>query len=184
VDVDIEGSAVDATYAPLVTALRSELDARGMILSAAVGNWFEQRIEQSALDQFDFVSVMAYDACGSWTQACPHSTMQLAQDQIAFWVNNRGVPADRMVLGVPFYGYSWGASGATIVPYSEILEVNENAWQMDWFEEGTTSFSYNGEATISTKVDLGLQHGGVMIWDLGSDASGDRSLLRVVNDSM
>ena len=59
IDVDIEGGAVDHTYAPLVAALNTEIRARGMVLSSGVGNWFEQRIEQSALNLFDFVSVMA-----------------------------------------------------------------------------------------------------------------------------
>lgn len=190
VDVDIEGGAVNETYEPLVSALSVETQARGLVLSAAVGNWFEHRITPTALGLFDFVSVMAYDECGSWTDACPHSTMELATNQIAFWVNSRGVPVDKMVLGLPFYGYSWGAGGAEVVSYDSILAQFPDAWQTDWIDDGTTQWSYNGKATIAAKVELGKQHGGVMIWDLASDdlqmaqnQLGEHSLLRVVNDS-
>jgi chitinase len=183
VDVDLEGGGVDGNYGPLVAALNTELDMRGMQISAAVGNWFSDRIPQSALDTFDFVSVMAYDECGSWTQACPHSSMDLAQSQIAFWVESRGVPASKMILGVPFYGYQWNASGGETVAYSTILSMYPDAWQTDWIDDGGTKLSYNGEATIKSKVALSQQYGGVMIWDLASDAAGDRSLLKAVNDS-
>jgi chitinase len=189
VDVDIEGNSVNADYEPLVAALSAELKPRGLILSSAVGNWFEQRITPTALGLFDFVQVMAYDACGSWTDPCPHSSLELATSQIAFWVQSRGVPADKMVLGVPFYARYWGPTDADIVPYGEMLQRFPDAWQTDWIDDGTNQYSYNGKATIAAKVGLGAQHGGLMIWDLPSDQLatdrqlGEHSLLRVVNDS-
>ena len=82
VDVDIEGGAVNQDYEPLVQALSNELKPRGLILSSAVGNWFADRITPTALGLFDFVQVMAYDACGSWTDACPHSSMELARGRV------------------------------------------------------------------------------------------------------
>ena len=190
VDVDIEGGAVNQDYEPLVVALSNELKPRGLTLSSAVGNWFADSITPTALGLFDFVQVMAYDACGSWTDACPHSSLDLATSQIAFWVEQRGVPADRMVLGVPFYARSWGANAHDIVPYSEILGLFPDAWQTDWIDSGGTQYSYNGHATIQSKVEIGKAHGGMMIWDLISDEIdpgtrdlGSHSLLRVLNDS-
>jgi len=188
VDVDIEGGAVNQDYEPLVVALKAELEPRGMVLSSAVGNWFQESITANALAQFDFVSVMAYDACGSWTAPCEHSTLDLATRQIAFWVDTRGVPADRMVLGVPFYARSWGPDAHEIIPYKDVLVMFPDAWDKDWIDDGSSQFSYNGKATIAAKVALGAQYGGVMIWDIQSDEIiiqdlGEHSLLRVVNDS-
>jgi chitinase len=190
VDVDIEGNSVNENYGPLVDALNTEIRARSMTMSAAVGNWFEQRIPQTALEEFDFVSVMAYDACGTWTSACDHSTLDLATSQIAHWVNVRSMPAEKMVLGVPFYGYSWTGDSAALMSYRDILKVKPDAWSMDRFDQNGTTYSYNGKGTIAAKVALGKQYGGVMIWELASDdvdlvtdQLNEHSLLRTVNDS-
>ncbi len=183
VDLDIEGDSVNENFALLVSALAPELEARGKLLSAAVANWFARRISDSTLAEFDYVTVMAYDECGSWTEPCAHSTLELATDNLQFWTQTRGVPAPRTVLGVPFYGYSWGPSGSTVLPYAEIISRYPNAWQADWIDDGVNQVSYNGEATITSKVALGSQYGGVMIWELGGDTWGERSLLRVVSDA-
>jgi chitinase len=184
VDVDIEGDAVNESYGAFVDALSAELKPRGKLLTAAVANWYEERIAPATLLTFDYIGVMAYDACGSWTDPCDHSTLALAEDNLAFWVGTRGMPANKTTLGVPFYGRSWGdPSAPDTIGYSDIITRYPDAWQKDWIEDGAYRLSYNGEATIRAKVELARQHGGIMIWELGNDALGQRSLLRVIDDS-
>ena len=81
------------------------------------------------------------------------------------------------MLGVPFYGYS-ASSGYTA--YKDILAQNPNAYTADFMN----GWYYNGDATIRTKTELGKQYGGMMIWELSQDASGDRSLLKIIKDTL
>jgi GH18 family chitinase len=46
------------------------------------------------------------------------------------------------------------------------------------------TISCNGPATIAKKTELSKSHGGIMIWELGQDASGDDSLLKVIADNL
>jgi chitinase len=127
---------------------------------------------------------MAYDECGSWTQPCAHSTIELATNQLDYWVGERAVPRDRTVLGIPFYGYVWDSQGGASINYATILQRRPDAWQTDWITDGSVTYSYNGEQTIRDKTALGARYGGVMVWEVAADASGIRSLLRVLNEAM
>jgi hypothetical protein len=43
---------------------------------------------------------------------------------------------------------------------------------------------YNGIPTMRQKTHLAMERaGGVMIWQLGGDARGSKSLLKVINDT-
>jgi hypothetical protein len=44
--------------------------------------------------------------------------------------------------------------------------------------------AYNGAVTIAEKAKLSSRYGGIMIWELSHDADGDKSLLKVINDTM
>jgi hypothetical protein len=48
------------------------------------------------------------------------------------------------------------------------------------------NFYFNGPSTIRRKTELALQMklGGVMVWELGQDATGDKSLLRAIRASL
>ena len=81
------------------------------------------------------------------------------------------------MLGVPFYGYGFGAAfRKRDWPYSEVVAQFPGAENAD--EAGETIW-FNGMPTICRKaryvVEEGL--GGVMIWSLDYDVPGERSLL-------
>lgn len=186
IDVDLEGTShVSSTYEPFVKKLGAALRARGKLMTSAVGLWYGDNITNGALAEFDFINVMSYDHCGSWSGACEHSSMSSARSDIDYWVNQRGYASERTVLGVPFYGWCWGAScESNAYTYADILARWPDAASKDWIEEAGLAISYNGEETLRSKVALAKQHGGVMIWELGQDAEGDASLLRVIADEL
>jgi GH18 family chitinase len=173
-----------SAYGAFIDKLEQRLGPKGKLLTAAVAQWIQGDMPDAALHTFDFVNVMSYDACGGWTGACPHSPYDQAVADLAFYVNDKQVPADRVVLGVPFYGYCWGACDAGYHLYSEILSLYPDAWQTDWIDQSGAQWSYNGEATMASKARLGASHGGVMIWELSGDASGQRSLLGVISANL
>lgn len=172
VDVDIEGSFVDESYSPFVTKLAGELRPKGKLMTAAVARNSWDRIDDRAMWCFDFLNLMTYDYAGTWSDASEHSTYAQARSDLAYWAENRTYPAERSVLGMPFYGYCWGAScdhGYT--PFSEIAANYPDQTGQDWITAGDRTISFNGTATITKKVQLAKDYGGVMIWELTQDTS-------------
>jgi len=182
VDVDIEGNPVDANYGPFIDKLVAKLHPSGKLVTSAMGQWYGNRVPASAYAKFDFVNVMSYDHCGSWSSACEHASMDWALKDMTFF-SNKGVAADKLVLGVPFYGYCWGAGcPAPAMTYAEIIATWPGA--TDYYMNGGLTVSYNTSATIVQKVQLSKTYGGVMVWEIGQDASGDQSLLKVIADNL
>jgi len=181
-DVDIEGPAIDKNYGALIDELARALKPKGKLLTAALSKGYGgNHVPDSVFAQFDFVNIMAYDGAGPWNPkaAGQHSSMEFAKDNVAYWLK-RGLPRDKAVLGVPFYGYGFGAAFRNRdYPYAQIVAAHPGAEKLD--QVGSTIW-YNGIPTIKAKakyvVDEGL--GGVMIWSLDSDVKGERSLLGAI----
>src|SRR5690606_23865196 len=109
IDVDIEGNHVNSTYEPFVLKLSAAMPT-GKLLTAAVATWNGSDFSDAALTEYDFINLMSYDHCGSWSAACEHSTYDDAVSELNYWENTRGLGVGRVTLGVPFYGYCWGTS--------------------------------------------------------------------------
>src|SRR4051812_35761843 len=128
---------------------------------------------------------MAYDAVGPWEPKSPgqHSSMEFAQSSVRYWLE-RGLPKTKAVLGVPFFGYGFGAAfRKDDYPYKEIVAKFPGAENAD--QAGKTIW-YNGQATMKAKVDFVKQSGlgGIMIWSLDEDAPDERSLLSTIHDTL
>ncbi len=185
-DVDIEGPSINKDYGAFIHELSLVLKPRGKLLTCALSKGYGgENVPDSALGEFDFVNIMAYDATGPWNPKAPgqHSSMEFAKRNVAYWLG-RGLPKSKAVLGVPFYGYGFGAAfKKRDYPYAAILSEFPGAENAD--EAGTTVF-YNGIPTIRSKAryvaDEGL--GGVMIWSLDYDVKGERSLLSTIHGTL
>ncbi len=118
-----------ANFTLLMAELRVALDAdakprgRSALLTMAAGA-FKQFLEQTEMDKVaasvDFVNLMTYDfrveddpVAGHHANLFPHpadekkgSADGAVRDFLA-----AGVPADKLVLGVPFYGRAWRSEG-------------------------------------------------------------------------
>jgi GH18 family chitinase len=181
VDVDQEGNPVNADYGPFVDKLVAKLRPSGKLITAAVGQWYGDRIPASAYAKFDFVNLMSYDHCGDWTPPCEHASMDWANKDLAFF--RAKISNDKIVLGVPFYGYCWGTGcPAKAMTYAEILAKWPGV--ADYYVNGGITLSYNSAATIITKTQLSKTYGGIMVWEIGQDASGDQSLMKAIGDNL
>lgn len=128
---------------------------------------------------------MAYDGAGPWDPKSPgqHSSMEYARRNVDYWLK-RGLPREKVVLGVPFYGYGFGESfKKSDYSYRQIVEMFPGAENAD--QAGQTIW-YNGLATIKAKAKYVLEEnlGGVMIWSLDGDAKGEKSLLAAIDETM
>ena len=186
VDVDIEGPAINKDYGTLIAELAKALKPKGKLLTAAVSKGYGgTKVPSSVFEHLDLVNIMAYDAAGPWDPNSPgqHSSLEFAKDNAAYWLG-RGLPLSKAVLGVPFYGYGFGAAfrrgGYT---YAAILAAYPGAENAD--QAGNTIW-YNGVCTIKAKAKYVLDEGlgGVMIWSLNQDAKGNRSLLSAIRETL
>jgi len=186
VDVDIEGNllpTIRETYNPFVVELRQALHAKGKGITAALaGTHVHESINQAALNAYDFINVMVYDKTGIWRPDVigPHSPYSFAEDAITFWTVDKKIPAFRITLGVPFYGFDF-TPPARYIDYKEIISSDHSLA----YKDSTGMRYYNGIPTIVKKTELAKKTlGGVMIWELASDVHGDLSLLRALDQTI
>lgn len=180
VDLDWEHPRVDGTsskqYEALIVALAERLHAQGKQLSSAVlsgvtadGNVYYDSAAHTdkVLETVDWLNVMAYDG-GDGER---HSAYDFAVNCGEYWTKTRKMPREKVMLGVPFYARpSWAA-------YSDILAQVPDAWKTDHTDFNGMDAWYNGVSTIENKTTYALENlGGVMIWEISQDASGEYSL--------
>jgi hypothetical protein len=172
VDVDIEDpSNMGANYEAFVNALIAKLHPEGKIVSAAVAEWLQTQnvMSNSTLQEFDFVNVMVY------------SNLTDCQNAMTYFAG-LGEPSSQMTLAVPFFGQN--ADGSIAETYATILAAYPDAWQSDEVSGGTldggVTLTYVGESTMAQETQLGVQYGGISIWELSQDAQPPHSLLNVI----
>ena len=189
IDVDVEAPGrMGWKYDQFIAKLKAKAAPHGLLVTAAVAQWMQSGMSDDTLRSFDFITVMSYDATGTWTGAGAHSSYEQAVNDLKFYTN-KGVAKSKIVLGVPFYGYCWGNCGGAsskYVLYKDILAKFPGAAQSDWIDQGGAKYSYNGTATMARKTDLAEQYGGIMIWELAGDvsSSASTSLLRAIDQAL
>ncbi len=182
VDVDLEWSHVTSGYSPFVIDLGIALEDHGKQISAALPNYtLFDNITSAALDAFDFINIMAYDATGPWDPNNPgqHSSYSFANAGVSFWRTEVGIEKERLTLGVPFYGYNFSTAPVTSVTYRQMTEISADYADID----NIGQIYYNGRPTITSKVILGNNNtGGIMIWEVAQDAFNELSLLTTIHN--
>lgn len=196
----------------LMKCLREKLEAQGAedgkdyILSFAggAGEDYLEKIELDKLQQYvDYINLMTYDMKGAWNKNTGFNAPLYSSDDtqqqrlnVDFSINQwleAGVPAEKIVMGVPFYGYRFNGvsnvnkgvyqphSGGGSISYASVAEkylgaegyiryFNVEA-MVPWLYNGSTFISYEDEASMKAKgeyiISKGL--GGAMIWELSQD---------------
>jgi chitinase len=185
-DVDLEGPSINQDYGAFVAELAAALRPKGKLLTAALSKGYGgSKVPDSVFEHFDFVNIMAYDAAGPWSPKAPgqHSSLEFAKDNVAYWLK-RGLSKAKAVLGVPFYGYGFGAAfRKRDYPYASIIAEFSGAENAD--QAGDTIW-YNGLATIKAKATYVKEQrlGGIMIWSLDYDGKGEKSLLNAIHETL
>lgn len=165
-------------YVELVRELSDSLHAMNKKLTAAVVASGKKGygMKKEALDILDWVNLMAYDGDYGGDILKAHSPYAYAVQSINYWVDQRGVPASKAIIGLPFYSKKgFGQFGPT---YKQLIADGASAYDDYW-----KGAFYNGINTIEAKTRLAkkLGLGGVMIWEIGLDTSDDTSLLKAID---
>ena len=182
VDIDWEypdEGASAAGYLALLRELRAQLGPQGKLLTTAVvGNGSNAAgIPDAAFAEVDFVNIMAYDADEAGADEpikyLHHSPYEFAEICLGFW-RQRGLPQDKAILGVPFYGKN------PYTPYHTLVQRDPSAPGKDQLGK----IYYNGLFTMKRKTALArARGGGIMIWELTEDSHDARSLLRAIHEA-
>jgi chitinase len=187
IDVDLEDEDIDKNYENFVTALSDALRQRGKLLTAAIATAYKDKLADGALQGFDFINIMSYDRTGPWRpdNPGPHSPFAMAVDDLVYWNKIRLIPKEKLVLGLPFYGYGFSSSSLSVLTmdYKQIVSSFPESISQDSINlPGDVTLYYNGIPTIKRKTALAKEDaGGVMIWQLLGDASGENSLLEAIH---
>ncbi len=226
---NIERPEDAANFVLLLTELRNQLDAQGGIdgahylltIAAPAGKERYATIDWASVQQqLDWINVMSYDFAGSWSAITGHNAQLYRSASDPSPDNNidtalkaflaAGVPSDKLVMGVPFYGrafkevaptndglyQSYGAvSGEGVIDYKGLdkdwLKLMVRHWddaaKVPWLYNTKTNMmiSYDDPESLQYKVDYVKQNnlGGIMIWELSND-SPDHTLLTAVHDAL
>lgn len=196
----------------LLQTLRLRLPSPRYLLTSALpaGEWALKHIPLSQASAYlDFINLMAYDFSGAWVDQVGHhaqlysprrphcSAAALSADSSFRYYRSRGVPAEKIVLGIPAYGRSFLASKGLGSSYSghggddgtfefrelprpeakEFVDMSVGAaWCVG--EDGGW-VSYDNEQTVRMKAAYALRKelGGVFFWTGTGDKTGDESLV-------
>lgn len=189
VDMDWEHPRVDDAsamqYQEMMLTLSDKLHSRGKMLTSAVmsgvapdGTEYHDAKAHSdrVLSAVDWINVMAYDGGDDEN----HSKYEFAVSAAEYWRDKRNVPAEKIVLGVPFY------SRPVLESYGDLLASIPSAKDGDHVDYNGTVVWYNGPETIRRKASYAAEHlGGVMIWEITHDTSDwENSLLRAIGEGI
>jgi len=215
-------------YTLLLAALRTALDAKqpGLLLTVAAPASTAQiaKIETANIATYlDWINVMTYDFHGGWeTQTGfnaplgadpgdPDPTFNVT-GAIDAWLAG-GVPANKLVVGMPLYARGWSGVAPTanglfepstglpmgmweagIFDWKELapmLTTMTRYWsdaaQVPWLYDPTTGvfISYDDPQSLAAKVDFVRARGlgGAMVWELSGDDA-QHTLVGAIHDEL
>jgi chitinase len=151
-----------------LVALRAAFTPHGLKLSVTMAAW--QRLDREAFDAVDAVQAMAYDHDDR------HATLDGAKADVEKLLA-AGAPPGKLVLGLPFYGRH-RTDRQRAMTYGEVVKK----WKPTPDQDEHEGIYFNGPTTICRKTEYAVKKklAGVMMWELGQDATGEDSLLDVI----
>lgn len=215
VDLDWEfpKSADRQNFTLLLKEIRSRLDQLAsqngrpyyLTIAGSPDKSFLSSIEPQAVASLvDYIFLMGYDMHGPWDKyadlnaplyptsgTSPHYSNSLSQS--VSYYKNAGVPAKKIILGMPLYGYQYTTTGSTptglFSPFTSAKSIGydkllagplanssfrryfSDSSRVPYLYDGTTFISYDDESSIAEKATFALSNGlgGVGAWELSHD---------------
>jgi len=221
-------SADPRNFTLLLAEFRRQINLRDrrylLTIAAPAGHDQYSLLELSAIHPFlDYINLMAYDLHGTWENVTNHQAALYANpaepiDTAGRYVDRAvtdylaaGVPAEKLVLGVPFYGHGWkgvprinnglyqpaaGPAPASDQPGTEAFRVlkdlgypafRDPVAQAFWVYSPSAGvfWSYDDPAALLNKTNYIKRKGmaGAMSWELSNDDS-TATLLTTLADGL
>ena len=163
------------------------------------------------LETMDWINVMTYDFTGDWTNYAGHHSPLFASSKqppgrgrsteatMKYLVEERGLPANRLAVGIPLYGRGFGVkepyastkdAKKTGVPrggnYSSLHRLErEQGWSRIWDDETKNPWlispdhsvvvGYDDAESVALKTEWAIKQGfrGVFFWQIAADRMPD-----------
>ena len=224
VDLDWEfpASAAEGTnLTQLVREIRAHWNqaAPQLMLTLAIGptDWSAKYFDVAGLHPLlDWIDVMTYCYYGSWSGRAGHNAPLYSdpadplkagsadQSIREYFHGKRGVPLEKMALGIPFYGLTYTgttqlyavASGGAATFYRNVVNL-DYAYRWDGVAQvpylvsplnGGTIVPFDDPSSVRLKAQYAKSLGlaGVAIWELSQDAVavGNQPLLAAIGGEM
>ncbi len=190
INIDLEGLPAGdrAALTRFVESVSAAVHSRGKLLSIAVPGTVEDRPEDDWSGVFDmealgrlsdYVIVMAYDEHWSGSAPGPVASLPWVEAVARFAVSQ--VPWEKVLLGIPFYGYEWRepGTGEGITSREAVVRAARAGAEIQWDERAKvpyyrleTRIAYfenarSAEEKLAVALRLGLA--GVSVWRLGQE---------------
>ena len=211
------GRAADKTnFTRLMKELRQALDNQGTLdgryycltFAGAANSAYADNVELPTLSRYvDYALVMTYDIHGPWddytdfnsplyTPADSSPQYRWSVDASVQTYLSHGFPADRLTVGIPFYGYVYtGVTNANNGLYQHFASGKAQGYdsivsdelsrsifarlfhaqaQVPWLFDGSTFVSYDDPSSVAQKAQYAMDHRlrGASVWELSYDRSG------------
>jgi chitinase len=222
IDVDWEYPKEEdkLNFIALLGEFRRQLNSAGpnLLLTVAMGDGrmtYEHLDMNSVAYYADQIGIMNYDYAGPWSKrtgliaplySSPGDPEKGSDvDSTIRGYLDMGVPASKVLMGVPFYAYSWnqvaqdnhglfqlGEPARDDAPYnyiaanlSRFTAYRDPKSMAPWLFDGSTFWTYDDEVSIGAKLDYAKRQalGGVMIWELSGDTE-DGKLLKTISEQV
>lgn len=210
-------------FVAMLQSFREALDSAGKVqnkyfLSTIASGGFRNYLELNDLAEaqkyLDFINIMAYDFYTAGDDSTGHhgnlfpngakgrSAQTTVEEHIEF-----GVPAEKLVLGVPFYGRMWKGvnpqnnglfqSGRFEMglPYHQVFALSKNSSYTRYWDEkasapylfsekDSTWITYEDPESLSLKMKFVREKGlaGAMFWEMSEDNT--RTLLNALFEAL
>ncbi|WP_306212083.1 glycosyl hydrolase family 18 protein [Actinoplanes sp. RD1] len=213
-------SSGPASYNNVVSALRTKFGSNFLVTSAisadgSTGGKLDAADYASGISKLSLVFPMTYDYYGAFNPqgpTAPHSplTSYAGIPTQGFWsdaaiqkLKGKGVPANKILLGIGFYGRGWTgvtqsapggtATGAAPGTYEQGIEdykVLKNTCPATgtiggtaYAKCGSNWWGYDTPATIGTKMTYAKQQGlgGAFFWEFSGDTSNGELITAIKN---
>jgi chitinase len=163
------------------------------------------------LENMDWINVMTYDFTGDWTNYAGHHSPLFASSKqpqgrgrsteatMKYLVEERGLPANRLAVGIPLYGRGFGVkepyastkdAKKSAVPrggnYSSLHRLErEQGWSRIWDDETKNPWlispdhsavvGYDDAESVALKTEWAMKQGfrGVFFWQIAADRMPD-----------
>lgn len=191
-------------------------------IAAPAGEQFYTKIELDKIHQYlDAINIMTYDFAGTWDKETNHQAniqttgkSKYSIDKAINYYLSQGVPAKKIILGIPLYGRSFANAAATPTGlYSTFsgsgkgtfepgmamyydLKNRMAEYQEHWDDQAQASYLFNpttkefvtfdSEKAFATKCDYIKKKGlgGAMVWELGGDQIPQWNAMKYINNCL
>ena len=221
VDIDWEFPSSESDRKNLsifINDLRSAMDDTGKyyLLSMAIssGSWSGQWFEYDELSKYlDWFGVMTYDYHGSWTNHAGHNSPMYSPNNcsdgsinssLEYLIKERNIPPSKIILGIPFYGKEFNASGVYKIQAGNVADLRFNSipiqnleWTHYWDNYSKVPYLINNNSTkiityddslsvhIKTQESMKQNLSGIMVWAIGYDVkNGIQPLVDSIKNSL